>query len=30
MIRKGQMQRVNKADITWQITFIAPLSGVAV
>ena len=29
MIRKGQMQGVNKRDITGQVTFIAHLFGVA-
>ena len=29
MIRKGQMQRVNKGDVTGQVTFIARLFGVA-
>ena len=29
MIRKGQMQGVNKGDVTGQVTFIARLFGVA-
>ena len=29
MIRKGQMQGVNKGDITGQVTFVARLFGVA-
>jgi len=29
MIRKGQMRRVGKGDINWQVAFIASLFGVA-